>query len=140
MWTTTLEPDELLADARFPVWGERAGFATEEFARRHGDFAIAGAAVGIQLDDAGAVTRSAIALFGLGATPLRASAAEAALAGAAARVRSTPSRSAGSPSPTSTRRPATSTAVPTYRRRIGAVMVERAVQRAVERAGAMSHA
>ena len=46
VWTTTLEPDELLADVRFPVWGGRSGFAVEEFARRHGDFAIAGAAVG----------------------------------------------------------------------------------------------
>ena len=35
----------------FPTWGRRSGFAVEEFARRHGDFAIAGATVGIELDD-----------------------------------------------------------------------------------------
>ena len=43
LWSTTLEPDELLVGVSFPVWAGRSGFAVEEFARRHGDFAIAGA-------------------------------------------------------------------------------------------------
>ena len=34
----------------FPVWSGRCGFAVEELARRHGDFAIAGAAVAVELD------------------------------------------------------------------------------------------
>ena len=41
---------EILTAVRFPVWGDRSGFAVEEFARRHGDFAIAGAAVAVELD------------------------------------------------------------------------------------------
>ena len=41
--------DEILTVVRFPVWGGRSGFAIEEFARRHGDFAIAGAAVALEL-------------------------------------------------------------------------------------------
>ena len=49
-WTTSMRPDELLAGVTFPIWSGRCGFAVEEFARRHGDFAIAGAAVGVELD------------------------------------------------------------------------------------------
>ena len=46
MWTTALEPDEILTAIRYPVWESRCGFAVEEFARRSGDFAIAGVACG----------------------------------------------------------------------------------------------
>jgi carbon-monoxide dehydrogenase medium subunit len=63
------------------VWGGRSGFAVEEFARRHGDFAIAGAAVAVGLDDEDCVTRCGIGLLGLGSTPLRGSAAEVAAQG-----------------------------------------------------------
>ncbi len=44
-WTTAAEPDELLVAARFPVWPGSSGFAIEEVARRHGDFALAGVGV-----------------------------------------------------------------------------------------------
>ena len=50
LWETSLAPDEILTAVRFPVWGGRSGFAVEEFARRHGDFAIAGATVAVELD------------------------------------------------------------------------------------------
>jgi len=78
-WATALEPDELLVAVRFPVWQGRCGFAVREFARRHGDFAVAGAAVGVQLDTDDRVSRCALALFGLAATPVRASTAERAV-------------------------------------------------------------
>lgn len=77
LWSTALEPDELLVGIRLPVWTGRCGFAVQEIARRHGDFAIAGAAVGIELGADDRVRRCAIALFGLGPTPLRATAVEA---------------------------------------------------------------
>ena len=48
-WTTALGDDELLTAIRFPVWSGRVGFAVEEIARRHGDFALVGAAVGVAL-------------------------------------------------------------------------------------------
>ncbi len=66
----------------FPIWIGRCGFAVEEFARRHGDFAMAGAAVGVQLDEDDRVSRAAIGLIGLGSTPERATGAEAAAVGA----------------------------------------------------------
>jgi aerobic carbon-monoxide dehydrogenase medium subunit len=83
LWSTAIRPDELLVGVSFPVWVGRSGFAVDEFARRHGDFAIAGAVVGIELDDDDHIRRSAIALIGMGSTPERAAAAEAELAGRA---------------------------------------------------------
>ncbi|EUA16700.1 CO dehydrogenase flavoC-terminal domain protein [Mycobacterium xenopi 3993] len=48
--------------------GRRCGFAIEELARRHGDFAIAGAAVAVQLDGDDRVSRCGVGLLGLGST------------------------------------------------------------------------
>ncbi len=81
LWSTDLAPDELLAGTSFPVWSGRCGFAVEEFARRHGDFALAGAVVAVELEADDTVRRSAIGLIGLGGTPLRAAEAEALVAG-----------------------------------------------------------
>jgi carbon-monoxide dehydrogenase medium subunit len=82
LWSTGLEPDELLTGVTFPVWTGRCGFAIEEVARRHGDFAVAGAVVGVELDGDDTVQRCAIGLIGLGSAPVRASEAEAAALGA----------------------------------------------------------
>jgi carbon-monoxide dehydrogenase medium subunit len=81
-WTTALDDDELLVGVRFPIWTGRCGFAVHEFARRHGDFALAGAVVAVELDADDRVARCAIGLLGLGPTPLRATAAEQAAVGA----------------------------------------------------------
>jgi aerobic carbon-monoxide dehydrogenase medium subunit len=42
--TTSLEPDEILVEVRLPAMPDGAGFAFEEFSRRHGDFAVVGIA------------------------------------------------------------------------------------------------
>lgn len=81
LWETALAPDEVLVGVRFPVWGGRSGFAVQEFARRHGDFAIAGAVIAVSVDADERVSRCGIGLMGLGSTPRRASAAEAAVVG-----------------------------------------------------------
>jgi len=81
LWETAMESDEILTGVRFPLWHSRSGFAVEEFARRHGDYAIAGALVAVQLDDDDLVARCAIGLLGLGSTPRRATAAEVAAVG-----------------------------------------------------------
>ena len=133
LWETALEPDELLTGVTFPVWSGRCGFAVHEIARRHGDFAIAGAVVGVELDGDDRVRRSAIGLIGLGSTPVRASAAEEAakatvagdldvgeLARTAVRdLDAVPSDLHGSSS---------------FRARVGATMVERAWNQAIEEA------
>jgi carbon-monoxide dehydrogenase medium subunit len=129
MWSTALAEDELLTGVSFPVWSGRCGFAVEEFARRHGDFAVAGAVVAVELGSDDRVARCGIGLIGLGPTPLRAPAAEAAaLAGVApeeigqaavADLDQIPSDLHGSAE---------------YRARVGAVMVARAWTRAIEEA------
>jgi carbon-monoxide dehydrogenase medium subunit len=47
---TSLKPHEILTEVRFPSMPAGAGHAVEEFARRHGDFAIAAVAVMIVRD------------------------------------------------------------------------------------------
>lgn len=83
LWSTAVGDDELLTAVTFPVWQGRCGFAVREFARRHGDFAIAGAAVAVELDGDDRVRRGTVALFGLGPCAERSAPAEAALAGVA---------------------------------------------------------
>ena len=63
--TTALEPDELVTEVRFPLWPEGHGHAFEEFARRHGDFAVVSSAVLIDRH------RVSITLGGVGPAPLR---------------------------------------------------------------------
>jgi CO/xanthine dehydrogenase FAD-binding subunit len=73
--TTRLEPDELLVEVRLPVTPEGAGYAFEEFARRHGDFAIVGIAAVVVLEGDRCV-HARLATGGAGAVPLRLRAAE----------------------------------------------------------------
>jgi carbon-monoxide dehydrogenase medium subunit len=80
-WTTTLADDELLVAAHFPVWSGSCGFGFEEMARRLGDFALAGVSCAVERRSDGAVERAAIGMFGMAATPVRAPEAEAGLVG-----------------------------------------------------------
>ena len=79
--TTSLEPDELLTEivAPLPPRGTRSAFV--EFARRHGDFALGGAAVLLTVNGDGRVDRASIALLAAAPTPIRVPQAEQALAG-----------------------------------------------------------
>ena len=133
IWTTALEPDELLTGVSFPSATGKQGFAVEEFARRSGDFAVAGAAVAVGLDPAGRVSRSGIGLFGLGPTVLRAASAEASALGS----------SAGDIDPAKIGRAAVADlgSVPSdlhgtagYRKKVGAALVARAWEKAVKEA------
>ena len=117
IWTTALEPDELLTGVSFPAATGKQGFAIEEFARRSGDFAVAGAAVAVGLDPGGHVSQSGIGLFGLGPTAVRAAAAEAAVARHRRQRRSIRRRSGEPPWRTWTRSRPTCTAPPATGRR-----------------------
>ena len=130
--TPAIGPDELLVRVHVPAWPPRHGFGFSEVARRHGDFAMAGAGVLVQMAG-GSVRRCAIALVGVNDGPLRLDAAEALLTGHA---------------PTSDRlRAAARTAIDVpgiedvhasaaYRRKIAAVVTRRALDRALARAQA----
>ncbi len=69
--TTALGPGELLTEVSVPMFGARTGWGFSEITRRHGDFAMAGAAVTVSLDEAERCTEPTIVLFGVGPTPVR---------------------------------------------------------------------
>jgi len=79
---TIAEPDEILTEIRFG--NHVQGSAIAEMARRHGDFALAGAACAVELDAAERVCSLRLGLFGVGSTPVRARGAEQAASGVAA--------------------------------------------------------
>jgi carbon-monoxide dehydrogenase medium subunit len=133
LWSTRLEPDELLVGVAFPVWGDRSGFAVEELTRRHGDFAIAGATVGVELGGDDRIARCAIGLLGLGSTPLRARRAESELHGH--RIEDVDPDEVGRLALDDLDAvPGDLHASAAYRRRVGAVMVARAWRTASEEA------
>lgn len=78
---TVVGEQELLESISFPTWTGSAGFAVQEVARRAGDFAMVGVVAGVQLSG-GRIDRAALALFGVGSSPLRLDDAEARLVGA----------------------------------------------------------
>jgi len=73
--TTRLEPDEILVEVRLPATPAGAGFAFEEFSRRHGDFAIVGIAC-LLVGAGGGCARARLATAGAGPVPTRLRAAE----------------------------------------------------------------
>ena len=113
----------------FPVWSGRCGFAVQEFARRYGDFAIAGAVVAVRLGDDDRIARCAIGLLGLGSTPLRATAAEQKAIGANGDLATAELGRLAMSELTDV--PADLHGSARYRTRVGAAMVERALNDAI---------
>ncbi len=130
-FTTALEPDELLTAVHLPAWGPGCGFAVAELARRHGDFAIAGAACGVQVDG-DRITRAAVALIGMGSVPVRARAAEQALTGAD--VREADLAAVARDAVAALDPPSDAHGSGAYRRRVGAHMIVRALSQALAEA------
>jgi carbon-monoxide dehydrogenase medium subunit len=79
--TTSLEPEEMLVGIAFPPRKSRSGSCFMEVARRRGDFAIAGVAAIVSLDEDSQCTDVRLALCGVGETPVDASAAARSLVG-----------------------------------------------------------
>jgi carbon-monoxide dehydrogenase medium subunit len=79
LFETALRPREVLTAVRVPAADDtsRVGFA--ELARRHGDYAMVGLAASAR-GDGTTLSDVRLAFFGVGATPVRAAASEAALA------------------------------------------------------------
>ena len=80
LYTTDLQPDEIVVGADVAAATAAHWYAFDELARRRGDYAVAGLAVAARFD--GTVLRQVrLAFLGLGVTPLRAPRTEAVLAG-----------------------------------------------------------
>src|SRR5215831_19765529 len=80
IFSTALEPTEVLSEIRIPVPPPGSGGAYVKLERKVGDFATAGAAVFLVLRG-DVIERAQIGLTNVGPTPLRATDAEKALAG-----------------------------------------------------------
>jgi carbon-monoxide dehydrogenase medium subunit len=68
--TTCLEPDELVVAASFPALPAGAGWAVEELARRHGDYALAGVVLTVTTDGEGTPTGGRAAYISCAPTPV----------------------------------------------------------------------
>lgn len=79
--STTLADDELIVALRFPPWPPARRWGFEEFARRRGDFALAGIAVYYDLDAQGRTSNTHIGIIGACRFPHRIGSAEALLNG-----------------------------------------------------------
>ena len=131
--TTALAPTELLTEVWFPALPKESGSAWFEIARRHGDYALAGVAAVVTLKN-GVVREARLALTGVDAVPVRATAAEQLLAGAPL---SPQSMAAAADAVRGQIEPHTDIhATAAYRRHVAGVLTVRALTRAGERARA----
>ena len=80
LFETALGPQDVLTAIRVPVADKNTRFGFAELARRHGDYAMVGLAACAKADGKG-LSDVRLAFFGVGATPMRAKKAEAALNG-----------------------------------------------------------
>jgi carbon-monoxide dehydrogenase medium subunit len=67
---TALAPDEIIVALRLPAWPARRRYAFEEFARRRGDFALAGVALFYDETDE-RIANAHVGAFGIGDVPMR---------------------------------------------------------------------
>ena len=123
-YLTTRRPGELVTALLLPLnptmrWG------VAEVTRRSGDFALAGAVVGISVED-GSVRDARIALFGVEPVPRRLHDAEAALVG-------TDGSSGGAAAPDSVELELDDPVAEGYRRHLAGVVVDQALERALAR-------
>jgi CO/xanthine dehydrogenase FAD-binding subunit len=130
--STSLAPDELLVEVRLPTMPVGAGFAFEEFSRRHGDFAIVGIAA-MLVAQGQRCTAARLVTAGVGPAPTRLRQAEEilereGLSGAA--IEAAARRAAELVEPDSDIH-----ASAAYRRNLTGVLTGRALHRAVARLG-----
>ena len=130
-FTTALRPDELLVSIELPDLPPGSGSAFVEVSRRHGDFAMVGAAATVTLDG-DRVASSRLALAGVSSTPVRARAAEEFLRGAPASHDTL--RQAARLATTDLRPSSDAHASASYRRHIAGVISARALAAAWVRA------
>jgi len=78
---TSLRANEILTEIRIPAPTGRSGGAYFKLERKVGDYAIAGVAAYVTLDDSGHVSYAGMGLTNVGSTPIRARDAEQSLLG-----------------------------------------------------------
>jgi carbon-monoxide dehydrogenase medium subunit len=126
--TTAVNADEFLAAVVFPTVRpehNRSGFC--EISRRHGDFALVGAAVSVSLSSRGDVEEARLALMGVADRAVRVHEAESALLGHRLDDAALP-REVGAIAARELDPPFDQQASSQYRKDVAAVVVERALR------------
>ncbi len=72
LFTTDLQPDEVLTEIEIPPFPDDAGWAFIEFARRKGDYALAGVATWLRLDPEGRIREARLVFLNVGDIPVNA--------------------------------------------------------------------
>ena len=83
LFTTALGPDEMIVEIEVPPRPPRSGWAMLEISRRPGDYALAGVAATVQVDEHRRCTHAQLVYLSVGEGPTRAHAAAAVLRGQA---------------------------------------------------------
>jgi len=133
LFTTALKPDEIVTEIRIPAPPARSGGAYVKLERKVGDYATAAAAAQVTLAANGSVERAGLALTNVGPTPIRVTAAEKLLTGKKpddALIAQAGAAAAKACSPTEDRR-----GKEDYKREMARVLAQRALRRAIQRAG-----
>src|SRR5215831_3812774 len=132
IFSTALEPTEVLSEVRVPVPPPGSGGAYVKLERKVGDFATAGAAAFLVIAG-GKIEHAGIGLTNVGPTPIKATDAEAFLVGKApdaATFAEAARRAAAAASPSPDRR-----GKEDYKREMARVLTQRALTKAAQRAG-----
>ncbi len=133
LFATAMLPEEMLVEVTFPSLRPGSGWAFEEVARQHGNYAMCGAAAVVGLDDGGTVEFARLVYLSVGEGPVEAQQASALL------VSEQPSaeaiRAAAETAATQDIDPVGDIhAGPAFRRHLARVIAERVLTRACERA------
>jgi carbon-monoxide dehydrogenase medium subunit len=131
--STDLKEGELLTELRIPGLPSSAGSAFIEFARREGDYALAGVAAVIALDEDGTIADSRLGLCSLGPAPVRAQKAETLLRGQRPGTETWAAAAAAAVS-TLNNPPSDIHGSADYRRHLAGVLIKQALATAAERA------
>jgi aerobic carbon-monoxide dehydrogenase medium subunit len=136
MLSNALEPGEMVVELRYPPPAARTGSAFVEFARRLGDFAIAGASAALTMRDE-TCEHARLTILGMGKGPFRAHAAERTLTGRRLGPKQCKDRFAEAAAKVvADVDPADDVhASSAYRRHLAGVLAERALEKALARAG-----
>jgi carbon-monoxide dehydrogenase medium subunit len=133
LFSTALEPDEILTEIRIPLALPHSGGAYFKLERKVGDFATAAVAAQVTLDSSGSVQKVGIGLTNVGPTPIKVQKAENFLRGKKldeANIRQVAQLAADDAQPSSDLRgPAE------YKKGLIKELAKRALARAAERAG-----
>ena len=137
-FTTALASDEILTEIRLPRWPVRTGWCFLEESRRHGDFAMVGVAALVTLDAAGHCSRVAVTITGVGGVPYNVQQATSILLGNP--VTTDLIRELAQLVATAVEPESDIHASAEFRRHLSAVLTQRALTVAVERANGLATA